>query len=241
MAAAGLRLARDDGACDHELTGANGTAHAVVACSTGTLYWPATRTLVVADLHLEKASAFAKRGMLLPPYDTAATLKALGEAVAAWNPKRVISLGDSFHDADGAQRLTLPAREALRAMQGGREWIWITGNHDPEPPAGLAGDVLDEMEVDGLTFRHEPSVGAERGEIAGHLHPRARIVVQGKAIRRACFACDGRRMILPAFGTFTGGLSVFHRAFEGLFDGRRFQALMIGDGKVFQVPASRLG
>ena len=109
MAAAGLRLARDDGACDHELTGASGVTHALVACSSGILYWPAMRTLVVADLHLEKASSFAKRGMLLPPYDTDATLTALAGAIATWNPLQVIALGDSFHDADASTRLTLPA------------------------------------------------------------------------------------------------------------------------------------
>ena len=226
---------RTDGACTHEVNGVE-----LVADPAGVAWWEATGTLLVADLHLEKGSSLARRGAMVPPYDTQITLDRLAEAVERLRPRRVVALGDSFHDAHGAERLTLPARQRIAALQRGRDWVWITGNHDPEPPAGLPGDVADEVREGGLTLRHEPRVGAEPGEIAGHLHPKAGIVAGGRHIARPCFAADARRMILPSFGAYTGGLSVFHRAFAGLFQGRRFTALMLGRGQVFRLPGSKL-
>ena len=231
--------ARPDGACSHEIEGRQGAVE-LVACPTGLAYLPGTRTALVADLHLEKGTSFARRGVLLPPHDTAITLERLAAALDRWRPARVVALGDSFHDAEGPERLTLPDRQLLAGVQRGREWVWVTGNHDPlGTDAPLDGEVVDEIEEQGLSLRHEPQTGA-RGEVAGHLHPKAAIVLGGRRIRRSCFAGDARRMILPSFGAYTGGLSVFHSAFAGLFDGRRFHALMRGEDRVFKIAGTRL-
>ena len=234
---------RPDGACAHEIAGAQGAVE-LVACPTGVAWWPAARTVLVADLHLEKGTSFARRGVLLPPHDTAITLDRLAAALDRWRPARVVALGDSFHDAEGPERLTLPDRRRLAEVQRGREWVWVTGNHDPlGADTPLEGEVVDEVREGGLTLRHEPQTGAPdevAGEIAGHLHPKAAIVLGGRRIRRSCFAGDAHRMILPSFGVYTGGLSVFHRAFAGLFEGRRFHALMRGDDRVFKIAGTRL-
>lgn len=195
----------------------------------GALWWPEERTLVVADLHLEKGSSFARRGQMLPPYDTIATLKRLAAVMARLAPARVIALGDSFHDRNGGDRLNEADRAALRAMTASAEWIWIAGNHDPDPPRDLGGWATSELSIGPLTFRHEPRPGAQPGEIAGHLHPSARLVGRGRSIRRRCFAADGRRLVLPAFGALAGGLNVLDAAFRPLFDGRAFHAWMLGD------------
>ena len=240
MATVALRRAtRDDGACAHEIETATGGAE-LLACPTGVAYLAASRTLLVADLHLEKGSSFARRGLMLPPHDTGLTLERLGASIARWKPAQVVALGDSFHDADGPARMALPDRRLLAGLQKGREWVWVTGNHDPlDADAPLDGEVTDEMVLDGLTLRHEPQVGAA-SEIAGHLHPKAAIVTGGRRIRRSCFAADATRMILPSFGIYTGGLSVLHGAFDGLFRGRRFHALMRGDAQVFKIAGTRL-
>ena len=146
----------------------------------GALYWPDEKTLVVADLHLEKGSAFAARGQMLPPYDTAATLARLEALLARLGPDRVIALGDSFHDSRAGARMTEEHRARLVRLTGSREWIWIAGNHDPAPPAGVGGIARAELRLGPLTFRHEPRPGALPGEIAGHLHPAARIVGRGR-------------------------------------------------------------
>jgi DNA ligase-associated metallophosphoesterase len=182
---AGIRIAGERATADHR----------------GALYFAAHRLLVVSDLHLEKGSSLARRGQLIPPYDSAATLALLAVAVAEYDPAVVISLGDSFHDSDGANRLHQSLRERLESLMAGRSWIWISGNHDPELPANLPGDVARELALGALTFRHEPSKTNGTGEIAGHLHPCARIVQRGRSVRRRCFATDGGRMIMPAFGT----------------------------------------
>ncbi|MCX5518035.1 ligase-associated DNA damage response endonuclease PdeM [Kaistia defluvii] len=195
----------------------------------GALWWPEERTLVVADLHLEKGSSFARRGQMLPPYDTMATLQRLATILARLAPSRVIALGDSFHDRNAGDRLNAADRASLRAMTASAEWIWIAGNHDPDPPRDLGGWATSELSIGPLTFRHEPRPGAQTGEIAGHLHPSARLVGRGRSIRRRCFAADGRRLILPAFGALAGGLNVLDAAFRPLFDGRAFHAWMLGD------------
>ncbi len=212
----------------------------VIADSAGALFLPESRTLVVSDLHLEKASAFARRGMLLPPYDTGATLLHLATLILRRNPRRVISLGDSFHDSGGYQRLAGPDRARLAALQRGREWVWISGNHDPELPLEIEGIVVEELSVDGLTFRHEPRIGEAEGEVAGHLHPAAKVRGRGRSVRCRAFATDGTRMVLPAFGVLTGGLNVLDGAFSGLFAGALSRAVLIGNGALFPVAFSAL-
>jgi DNA ligase-associated metallophosphoesterase len=205
----------------------------------GALWWAEARTLVVADLHFEKGSFFAARGQMLPPYDTAATLSRLTAIMARMMPARVIALGDSFHDNRGGERLGEADRAALAALTDATEWIWIAGNHDPEPPKDLGGWATTELSIGPLTFRHEPRAGAKPGEIAGHLHPSARIVGRGRSIRRRCFATDGRRLVMPAFGALAGGLNVLDPAFHPLFEGRAFHALMLGES-VHAVAGKRL-
>ncbi len=224
------------GTCIHAVNGVE-----LVTDSEGVAYWPAEQALLVADLHFEKGSSFARRGMMLPPYDTTITLSRLAATIVRWQPKRVMALGDSFHDRQAALRLSPDAREKLLGLMHGRDWVWITGNHDPAPPVGFGGTVADVLECGGLTLRHEPVVGAAPGEIAGHLHPKARIVRKGRAVSRSCFAASRTRMILPSFGAYTGGLDVFHKAFDGLFEDRSFHALMRGDGQVYRIAGKDLG
>ena len=224
------------GTCIHAVNGVE-----LVADPAGVAYWPAEQALLVADLHFEKGSSFAARGMLLPPHDTMITMGRLEEALVRWQPKRVFALGDSFHDPQAAMRMSTRARETLLGLMLKRDWTWITGNHDPGPPVGLGGTVADEVATGGLLLRHEPQPDAEPGEIAGHLHPSATLVRKGRAVRRSCFAASRSRMILPSFGTYTGGLDVFHRAFAGLFHDREFHALMRGDGQVYRIAAANLG
>lgn len=206
----------------------------------GALYFPALDLLSVSDLHLEKGSSFARRGVLLPPYDTAATLRNLQGVIADYEPATVISLGDSFHDTEGSDRMPAPFRDQIETMAAGRDWYWVTGNHDPLPPQGLPGDTVDEIAIGGLVFRHEPSAGTTEGEIAGHLHPCARIVQRGRSVRRRCFASDGRRMIMPAFGAFTGSLNVLDRAYSGLFLRETLRAYMLGVGRIYRIAGSML-
>ncbi len=207
----------------------------IVADSSGALFLPDSGTLVVSDLHLEKASSFARRGTFLPPYDTAATLVLLAALMLKREPKQVISLGDSFHDCDGYTRLAEPDRARLAALQRGRTWIWISGNHDPRLPGDIGGEIAEEVALDGLTFRHEPLAGARMGEVAGHLHPAAKVRGRGRSVRCRAFATDGKRMVLPAFGVLTGGLNVLDGAFAGLFSGALSRALLIGNGKLFPI------
>ena len=212
----------------------------VLCDRSGCLYWPAEAMLIVSDLHLEKGSSYARRGQLLPPYDTVATLAALGAAVRRFNPARIVSLGDSFHDAQGSERLCGGTTASLGAMMAGREWIWISGNHDPDPPASLGGDCASELAIGGLVLRHEPSPARVAGEISGHLHPQARIVRRGKAVRRRCFAFDGTRLIMPAFGAYTGGLNIRDRAFDGLFAEDGLHACLLGRERVYRIDGRQL-
>ena len=166
---------------------------ALVADCAGALYWPEESLLVVADLHLEKGSAFAARGVLLPPYDTAATLARLAMLIERYAPRLVIALGDSFHDGGGPARMSDISRARLKALQRGRDWLWIAGNHDPDPADNIGGRFAEILALGPLTFRHEPSPHPCDGEIAGHLHPQARIARRGRAVSRRCFASDGKR------------------------------------------------
>jgi uncharacterized protein len=205
--------------------------------SDGALYWLEHGLLAVADLHLEKGSSFAARGQLLPPYDTAATLARLVRLIARYAPRCVVALGDSFHDGGGPARLADSNRESIQAMQHGREWIWITGNHDPEPADGVGGAFAAALAIGPLTFRHLP--GGSAGEIAGHLHPVARVAHRGRAVSRRCFAADGQRMVMPAFGAFTGGLNVRDAAFADVFGTLAFTAHLLGDGRLYAFAAKR--
>jgi uncharacterized protein len=205
----------------------------------GALYWPEESQLVVADLHLEKGSSFARRGKLLPPYDTAATLAGLARLIAHYAPRRVIALGDSFHDGDGPARLSPHDRATLAALQRGRDWIWIAGNHDPDPADGIGGTFAATIGIGALTFRHEPSRGAPDGEIAGHLHPVARVAQRGRAVGRRCFATDGKALVMPAFGAYTGGLNVRDRAFTAVFGARAVTAHMLGERRLYAIAAAR--
>ena len=202
----------------------------------GIIYWPDEGLLAVADLHLEKGSSFAERGVLLPPYDTAATLARLGAMIARYAPRVVVALGDSFHDGRGPARLADGDRATLRGLQRGRDWVWITGNHDPNPAEGIGGRFLAAVVLGALTFRHEPQENAA-GEIAGHLHPVARVARRGRAVSRRCFACDGTRMVMPAFGAYAGGLNVRDRAFTNVFQRLTFTAHMLGEQRVYAVAA----
>jgi DNA ligase-associated metallophosphoesterase len=201
------------------------------------LFWEEERLLVVSDLHLEKGSSFAGRGVLLPPYDTAATLGRLAAVAGRHDPRRVIALGDSFHDRDAHGRLSVPDREALAALQARRDWIWIAGNHDPALPDDLGGVVASEVAIGPLTFRHEPTGAA--GEIAGHLHPKARVSTRGRAVERRCFAADGERVVMPAFGAYAGGLSIRDGAFAKIFQTLGFMAHVLGDRRMHAIAASR--
>jgi len=206
---------------------------------SGALYWPAESVLIVADLHLEKGSAFASRGVMLPPYDTKETLEKLASVLDRFDARTVIALGDSLHDGNGAARMSEEDRETLRIIQEDREWVWVTGNHDPVVPAQLGGHVRSELRVGGLSLRHVPRQGRVAHEIAGHMHPAAKVSIHGSAIRRPCFVANGLRLVLPAFGTYTGGLNVLDEAFAPLFGNDGMSVWMLGQEGLYPV-ASRL-
>jgi DNA ligase-associated metallophosphoesterase len=209
----------------------------LVADLSGAFFWEAERLLVVSDLHLEKGSSFAARGVLLPPYDTVATLSRLSAVIARHDPRTVIALGDSFHDRDAHRRLSAPDREAIAVLQVRRDWIWISGNHDPALPCDLGGVVASEVAIGPIAFRHEPT-GAV-GEIAGHLHPKARVTTRGRTVERRCFASDGERAIMPAFGAYTGGLNIRDAAFTKIFQTMGFMAHVLGDNRMHAISALR--
>jgi DNA ligase-associated metallophosphoesterase len=204
------------------------------ALPPGALWWADERLLVVADLHLEKGSSFARRGQMLPPYDTPETLIRLARLVARFDPRILVALGDSFHDDGGAARMSPRDRTTLAALQAGREWIWVAGNHDPAPHH-LFGSPVATFALGPLLFRHQPAPDAARGEIAGHLHPSARVLGRGRSVRRRCFVGNGHRLVLPAFGAYAGGLNVLDRAFAGLFAAPTFRAFMLGEDRVYAV------
>lgn len=207
--------------------------------AAGVLHWPDEDLVVVADLHLEKGSAQARRGQFVPPYDTRATIAALERAVARLRPRRIIALGDSFHDGGGEGRMAGDDGDRVRRLTAAADWFWITGNHDPDPPRALGGTAADVVAIGPLVFRHEPT-GGETGEVAGHLHPAAKVGVRGRSLRRRAFASDGRRCVLPAFGAYTGGLNVLDPAWRTILDRSRLVAWMIGDGRVYPVRGQTL-
>ena len=191
--------------------------------------------LVVADLHLEKGSSFARRGMLLPPYDTAATLSRLAALIERYAPRLVVALGDSFHDPFAATRLAPADRAILTRLAAARQWLWIAGNHDPLPPQELPGDVAESWTLGPLTFRHEPQPGEAHGEVAGHLHPVAIVASRSGSVRRRSFVSDGARCIMPAFGAYAGGLNLHDAAFARLFAAGTRIVHALGQGRVYAV------
>jgi DNA ligase-associated metallophosphoesterase len=206
----------------------------LLADPAGALLHEKTGTLLVADLHLEKGSAFARRGVMLPPWDTAATLSGLTRLIRRHAPRRVVALGDSFHDGGGPSRLSPEDSAHLQGLQRGREWLWIAGNHDPA--LALPGDHAAEASLDTLTLRHEPTGAA--GEIAGHLHPCAKVSGKAGTLRRRCFATDGASLVMPAFGAYAGGLNILDAAFAPIFAGP-VTAHVLGARAVYAVRAAR--
>jgi uncharacterized protein len=254
---------------------------------SGGIYVPDYDTLIIADLHLEQGTSLARRGIHVPPFDTAVTLAQLESVVTAADPKRLIFLGDSFHDGEGEMRLDEEHVKTLRRLTGTYETIWICGNHDPEPPQDVGGVGAEFLMLGPLTLRHEPTLpspsswsgevargnkgppppfghlpqqaggraknnalpqlvgGAVRRtegefEISGHLHPGCGINQRGRRIYGKCFVSDATRLIMPAFGAYTGGLAVTSRAFDGLFDESQASALMIGRAALHRFPYSRV-
>lgn len=206
--------------------------------ASGAVYWPDQSMLIVSDLHFEKGSSYAPKGVLLPPYDTLATLKRLEAVIDAYRPQTVLSLGDAFHDKTAEARLGAEEFALLQRLTRDHDWIWVTGNHDPAPPARLGGKTCETYAAGPLTFVHEPTEGPARGEVAGHLHPCARLRREGRSIRRRCFVSDGQRLIVPAFGAYTGGLNVRDAAYKDLFD--RFTVWMVSRGEVYPLSSKGL-
>ena len=205
------------------------------AHKSGALYWPSERALIVADLHFEKGSSYAARGQMLPPYDTRETLRKLAQAIDHYQADTIIALGDSVHDAAACDRISAEDLEALRILQEDRDWIWLAGNHDPKIDRRLGGHVMAQLTVEGVTFRHEPASGAVTHEIAAHMHPAARLVMNGASLRRPCFVGNGLRLVMPAFGAFTGGLNILDLAFEPLFGADGFRVWMLGQEGLYPI------
>jgi DNA ligase-associated metallophosphoesterase len=180
------------------------------ALSQSALYWPAQRALIVADLHLEKASWFAKFGQMLPPYDSEATLGEVADLLAVTRAETLYCLGDSFHDKRGCERLSPQAQAQLRAMTAVTDWVWITGNHDAGMIDHCGGRVIDEAVIDGVVLRHEAEPHDPRPELSGHFHPKLRVRARGRQVARRCFVMSATKLILPAFGSLTGGLDAHH-------------------------------
>lgn len=205
------------------------------ALPDGALWWPARAALLVADLHFEKASWFAARGQMLPPYDSLATLADLERLVQATGARELWCLGDSFHDSAGCERLPQQAQDRLRALTGALRWTWITGNHDTDLKNRCGGTVVDEVQVDGLTLRHEADPDDPRPELSGHFHPKLRVHVRGKQVARRCFVATPRKIVLPAFGALTGGLDVDHPALVKAV-GKGAEALVPVDRRLLRFP-----
>ena len=202
------------------------------------LYWPRERALLVADLHLEKGSWYAKAGQMLPPYDSRATLEGIADAVKAYDARRVITLGDNFHDDAGVHRLDPYAAGMLEGLTRALDWVWITGNHDEQMDRAFGGMLVDELETAGMVLRHEAKAGETRPELSGHYHPKMRVQVRGRHVARPCAVISragdrGDRMIMPAFGAFTGGMDAgAPEILEALSPAREIDAVLPAKGKL---------
>lgn len=213
------------------------------------LYWPRERALLVADLHLEKASFYAGHGQLLPPYDSRETLERLALAIRETGARRVYTLGDNFHDSAGAARLEPHAAGMLAALTRATDWVWITGNHDAAMEATVGGALAVELEIAGLVLRHRAQPGETRPELSGHFHPRLHLTVRERSIRRPCLVMssgDGGaqgprgRMILPAFGALTGGMNAADPVIlQALQPAAAIDAVLPARGRLMQFPLWR--
>jgi DNA ligase-associated metallophosphoesterase len=199
------------------------------ATTDGALFWPREEALLVADLHLEKASWFARLGQFLPPYDSQATLSALAAAVERTGAKRLFCLGDSFHDAFGCERLPDQARALLTDLTAMLDWTWIVGNHDPGFADHCGGRLEEEVEIAGIILRHEAVRSDPRPEMSGHFHPKLRVTLKGRHVSRRCFVVSPSKMILPAFGALTGGLDARHPEILGSVGGNAAALVPVSD------------
>lgn len=199
------------------------------------LFWPRHGALIVADLHLEKASWYAAHGQPLPPYDSHDTLDRLAAAAARTGARAIWCLGDSFHDQGAAERIAPEVAARLRQLARGADLLWIAGNHDGLAGGAWGGTVADERIVDGIVLRHQSEPGETRPEISGHFHPKLRLAPRGRSVARPCFVGDARRLILPAFGALTGGLDVAAPAIAANFAGR-YRAMLVAQGRLLSFP-----
>ena len=199
------------------------------ATADGALFWPARNALLVADLHLEKASWFARLGQFLPPYDSHATLSALSVLVERTGATRLFCLGDSFHDRFGCDRLPASARALLTELTAKLDWTWIVGNHDPGFADHCGGRLEEEVEIEGIVLRHEAVRGEERPEISGHFHPKLRVHLRGRQVSRRCFVTSAKKIIMPAFGSLTGGLDAHHPEIMGSVGGNAAALVPVSD------------
>ena len=204
-------------------------SHELMALPQGALFWPARKALLVADLHLEKASWFARLGQMLPPYDSVATLSDLTALAAGCGAREIWCLGDSFHDRHGCDRLPARARDLLTTLTASTRWTWVTGNHDPVIADHCGGDIVEEAWVDGLLLRHEADPDEARPELSGHFHPKLRITQRGRQVSRRCFVATERKLILPAFGALTGGLDASHPEIIRAVGGRAQALVPVAD------------
>ena len=210
----------------------------LIADISGALFWPEKQTVIFSDLHLEKGSWFAKQNVLLPPYDTLDTLNRVEKVVNYFKPSRVISLGDSFHDDTWMERISKEQIAKILNLTNNYEWFWIQGNHDPSGVPSLGGINLNDYLDPPLTFRHEAKRETTDGEVSGHFHPKAKIKLNRKSFSYPCFISDETRVILPAFGSFTGGLNVMDKAISSFFRDD-FKVFLLGS-KVRQFPKTAL-
>lgn len=208
---------------------------------SGAVMLPESRTLLIADLHLEQGTSLARRGAHVPPFDTETSLALLAAVLQHNEPQRLIFLGDSFHDGEGSARLDEKHRKRLRSITDKIETFWISGNHDPEPPEDVGGFHAAQIMLGSIVLRHEPGMLSNgQCEISGHLHPGCVVVQRGRPLRGKCFAYDGKRLIMPAFGAYTGALSVTSHAYRNLFEESVAEALMIGKAALHRFPFMRL-
>jgi DNA ligase-associated metallophosphoesterase len=209
--------------------------HGFFATPEGALFWPEHSALLVADLHLEKASWFARLGQMLPPYDSIATLSALDRDIERTEARRLYCLGDSFHDRFGCDRLPADARELLASMTARVDWMWITGNHDAGFIDHCGGRIAEEVEIGGIILRHEAVEGDPTPEMSGHFHPKLRLAMKGRSVSRRCFVASATKLILPAYGTLTGGLDAHHPEILRKF-GPGASALVPVTGRLLRFP-----
>ena len=224
---------------ERETTFRLGRQHFVARVS-GALWWPAERLLAFADLHFEKGSSYARHGMMLPPYDTRATLLEMTAEIDRLDPATIVCLGDSFHDRGAVARMERADLDLLAALAHRRDWVWVAGNHDAEIPASLPGRVVAAFEAREVVLRHQADVAISAAEISGHFHPKVSVRANGKSVVRRCFVEDGHRLVLPAFGAYTGGLDTDDPAFRPLFP-RGFRAHALGRRGVYSLPPTRFG